>query len=58
MTMPLTHWPTDRALALLHGPHRCPVCGARGWVGAAPLTNGEVVHLRCPACTPTRRWLI
>jgi hypothetical protein len=46
------HWPTGKALELLHGPDRCPTCGGREWVAVEdPLYPEALIDVRCPECT-------
>lgn len=48
---PSVYWPTDKALALLHGPARCKRCGGRGWVPTEdPLYPEALIDARCPDC--------
>lgn len=52
----MKHWPTDKALELLHGPDRCETCGGSEWVAAEdPLYPGTLIDVRCPECCWHRR---
>jgi hypothetical protein len=52
------HWPTEKALRLLHGPDRCETCQGRGWVAVEdPLYPGALIDARCPECGAIRRAL-
>ena len=49
-------WPTDQALAILHGPERCKVCGGIGWIANPdPLYPDELIDVRCPNCIDQAR---